>query len=184
MTRTSKRSSAASLAGEAVSGTTTVARRPSAVADQAMPSPWLPADAVTTSSPGPSALSAAIAPRTLNEPVGCSDSSLSQTSSPSACARTSGVGSRWAATASAAASSSAAVGGATDRTALGGDAVETGPDALHEQLDVLGLGRQRRRHRDALEQWPHEHAGLAGARGELAHRGRIVGQRVLRQRDG
>ena len=53
--RASKRSSAASFAGDALPGTTTVARRPSAVAAHAIPSPWLPADAVTTAASPPGA---------------------------------------------------------------------------------------------------------------------------------
>ena len=80
--------------------------------------PALPAEAVTTGPP-PARRSAASAPRTLNEPVGCSVSSFRHTSSPSAGAGTSGVGaSRVGDDRARAASSSAAVGGAATRAAI------------------------------------------------------------------
>ena len=83
--------SAATLAGEAVSATTTVASTPSSVAAQARPRPALPAEAVITG-PAPARLSAASAPRTLNEPVGWNVSSFRWTFPPSAGAGISGVG--------------------------------------------------------------------------------------------
>ena len=43
------------------------------------------------------------------------------------------------------------------------------------------LDRERRRDGDAAQQRPDEHAGLAGARGDLADRGRVVGQRLPRR---
>jgi len=66
------------LAGDAVCGTTTVAPTPTARAAQAVPRPWLPALAVTARSVPASRLSAASAPRPLNEPVGCGVSSVSR----------------------------------------------------------------------------------------------------------
>ena len=73
----SKRRNASTLAFEAFSGTTTVARAFSRVAANATPRPWFPAEAVTTGRPSRAAVAtAASAPRTLNDPVGCSDSSL------------------------------------------------------------------------------------------------------------
>ena len=62
-------------------GTITVAGMPSRAAASATPCPWLPADAVTTPrarSSGAMRESLSAAPRSLNEPVACSDSSLSQ----------------------------------------------------------------------------------------------------------
>ena len=67
----SNRRNASTLALEAFSGTTTVARAFRRVAANAMPRPWFPAEAVTTGRPSPAdAATAASAPRTLNEPVG------------------------------------------------------------------------------------------------------------------
>src|SRR6266704_52085 len=90
----------ASFAGEAVTGTTTVAGNPSRCAAQATPSAWLPLDAVTTPSPPPATDRAASAPRTLNEPVGWKLSSLSRTPAPRPGLGTSGVAGRAAATVS------------------------------------------------------------------------------------
>ena len=60
-------------------------------AAQATPSPAFPAEAVTTGPP-PACVSAASAPRTLKEPVGCCVSTFSHTRPPSAGEGTSGVG--------------------------------------------------------------------------------------------
>ena len=68
--------------------TSTVASMPNVCAASATPRPWLPADAAMTRlrppPPGSSASAAsrAAAPRSLNEPVRCRFSSLSQTSAP------------------------------------------------------------------------------------------------------
>ena len=78
-TRPPKRSTAAILVSGAVSGTTTVHETPSLRADQATPCAMLPALAVQTpasSASGPAASMALLAPRSLNEPIGCSNSSL------------------------------------------------------------------------------------------------------------
>src|SRR5687767_15243187 len=46
--------------------------------------------------------------------------------------------------------------------------VESRADGRGELVDVLLAERQRRRDGDAAQQRPHEHARLAGARGDLA----------------
>ena len=61
------------------------------------------------------------------------------------------------------------------------DGVQAGAQPFDQQLEVLGLARQRRRHRHAAEQRAHQHALLAGARGQP--RGRSgVGVRGRRRR--
>ena len=77
------RSTAASLDAEALSGTTIVAGMPSERAIHATPCAMLPVLVVTTparsSARGASRIAFA-APRSLNEPIGCRLSSLSQIS--------------------------------------------------------------------------------------------------------
>jgi len=96
-----------------------VAGTPSRADAQAIPSAWLPADAVTTRLPGGSAAIAAIAPRTLNEPVGWNVSSLSDTSRPLALETINGVGVRCSLMTARARSKSRATGSGTVRMADG-----------------------------------------------------------------
>src|SRR6266516_4660184 len=64
MAATETARSAADMAGTAVAG------MPARRAAQAMPSAWLPVEAVTTPRGFPAIVTAASAPRTLNDPVG------------------------------------------------------------------------------------------------------------------
>ena len=85
------------MAADAPVGTTTVTWAPSFDAAYATPSPWLPADDATTARPGSSswvADTAARPPRTLNDPVGCTVSTFTETDGPSCGAATTGVTSR------------------------------------------------------------------------------------------
>ena len=111
---TSPARSAADMAGEAAAG------MPARRAAQAMPSAWLPVEAVTTPSGFPAMVTAASAPRTLNDPVGWKVSSFSSTPSPSLGLGISGVGGSAAATASRARSR-------LDAQSLAGVAVIAGP---------------------------------------------------------
>ena len=94
--------SLSSFARGALRGTKSVARSvpPSRSAAKATPSAWLPAEAATTPRARASASSDArrfVAPRTLNEPVGCQHSSFSSRSRArraARLARRSGVGAR------------------------------------------------------------------------------------------
>ena len=82
------------MAAEAPVGTTTVTVAPSFEAAKARPSPWLPADEATTARPGSCssvAETAARPPRTLNDPVGWTVSTLTDTEDPSWGTPTTGV---------------------------------------------------------------------------------------------
>ncbi len=86
------------FAAEEMLGTKIVAVRPSRIAAYATAAPWLPPDAATTPGAGTSRKSRfANAPRVLNEPACCMNSSLSVTvahRSPSSLPRSSIAGVR------------------------------------------------------------------------------------------
>ncbi len=84
------------LAGEATVGTKMRAGTPSLIAANATAAPWLPPEAATTPAGGTGRQRRLVnAPRALNEPACCSDSSLKTTlveSSPTSAPRTSMTG--------------------------------------------------------------------------------------------
>ncbi len=144
MISTGNRLSVSILAEDASSDSTTAAGRPNRAAANATPSAWLPVEAVTVFTDGPDRDSAASAPRTLNDPVGCQVSSFSRTS-PSGGLVTSGVGGSSAATMAAARSMSARPGVTRSTPAgIGRHAPVSRPDCRRAGLDSRRGGRERR----------------------------------------